>query len=148
MLPHCCPEKLVVWYAMAKETLTDRRIKSLKVAPVGKRYDVMDSIVPGFGVRVTDKGNRSFFLLTRYPGSNNPTRRTIGRYGKVTLEQARNKAREWLEQVLSGIDPAIAIEHQAEEERRKRDTTAHSGRSAHSFRQHPPGCTGVSAHLW
>ena len=25
---------------------------------------------------------------------------------------------------------------------------AHSGRSAHPFRQHPPGCTGVSAHLW
>jgi hypothetical protein len=41
---------------MAKVALTDRKFQSLKAAPESKRYQVMDSIVPGFGVRVTDKG--------------------------------------------------------------------------------------------
>ena len=41
----------------------------------------MDAVVPGFGVRVTDKtgsdgkaAQRTFILVTRYPGSTNPTR--------------------------------------------------------------------------
>ena len=34
-------------------TLTDRIIKSIKPAPEGTRKQVMDALVPGFGVRVT-----------------------------------------------------------------------------------------------
>jgi hypothetical protein len=52
-------------------TLTDRKLKSLKPARLGQRYDVMDSDVRGFGVRVSDKGQRSFILIGRYPGSHN-----------------------------------------------------------------------------
>ena len=36
---------------MAKRTLNDRALKALKAAPPGKPYDVMDTVVPGFGVR-------------------------------------------------------------------------------------------------
>ena len=36
-----------------KRALNDRLLKSLKPAPAGKTYDVMDTIVPGFGVRVS-----------------------------------------------------------------------------------------------
>ena len=55
--------------------LTDRTLQALKPAKAGKRCDVMDADVRGFGVRVTDKGQRTFVLIARYPGSTNPTRR-------------------------------------------------------------------------
>ena len=61
---------------MAKRTnITDRLLRSLKSR--ADRYDVMDTAVSGFGVRVSN-GRKTFILLTRYPGSNNPTRRVLG----------------------------------------------------------------------
>src|SRR3954468_11830536 len=91
--------------AMAKAVLTDRGLKALKPAPAGKRYDLMDAVVPGLGVRVTDKGQRTFVLVARYPGAANPTRRAIGEYGMLTLDGARDKAREWLALIGRGVDP-------------------------------------------
>jgi hypothetical protein len=38
---------------MPKRTLNDRTLKALKPAPKGETYDVMDAVVPGFGVRVS-----------------------------------------------------------------------------------------------
>jgi Arm DNA-binding domain len=97
---------------MAKEKLTDRTLKSLKPR-AGKLYDVMDSIVPGFGVRVSEN-RKTFILLTRYPGSNNPTRRALGEYDVMGLEEAREKAREWRKLIKRKIDP-----RDVEERRRK-----------------------------
>ena len=62
---------------MAKHRLTDRKLKTLRRK--GTRYDVMDTDVPGFGVRVSEIGQRTFILIARYPGSSNPTRRALGR---------------------------------------------------------------------
>jgi hypothetical protein len=45
---------------MARITLRDAKIKSLKPAAKGERYQVMDALVPGFGVRVTDKGVKTY----------------------------------------------------------------------------------------
>jgi Arm domain-containing DNA-binding protein/integrase-like protein len=104
---------------MAKRTLNDRIIKALKPAKPGRRVEVFDSIVPGLSVRVTDAGVKSFTLATRYPGHKHPARRTIGRYGEVSLERARNTAREWLQLVARGIDPAVEIERQRLAEQRK-----------------------------
>jgi len=104
---------------MARRTLTNRLIKALKPARPGKRVEVFDGIVPGLSVRVTDAGVKSFTLATRYPGHEHPARRTIGRYGEVSLEQARNTAREWLQLVARGIDPAVEIERQRLAEQRK-----------------------------
>jgi integrase len=97
---------------MAKKALTDRALKVLKAARTGQRYDVMDSVVPGFGVRVTDKGQRTFILVARYPGSSNPTRRALADCGAITLEQARTKARAWLELIGKGTDPRLDDERQ------------------------------------
>ena len=87
---------------MAKR-LTEPGLAALKRAKPGQRYDVMDKLVPGFGVRVTDSGHRSFMLIARYPGSPNPTRRTIP---KATLKEARDRAREWINWIGDGKDPA------------------------------------------
>ncbi|QOF71421.1 tyrosine-type recombinase/integrase [Aminobacter sp. SR38] len=93
---------------MARETFTDKRLKALRAAETGKRYDLQDAIVPGLGVRVTDKGTVTFTLTTRFPGSTNPTRRALGEYGALTLDQARDKAREWIALIKKGVDPAKA----------------------------------------
>ena len=85
---------------------TDRMLKALRPAPQGT-YDKWDSIVPGFGVRVSAVGRRTFTLTARYPGSHNPTRRALGEYGAITLVKARNKARNWLESLRTGKDPRL-----------------------------------------
>jgi integrase len=90
---------------MARKTLTDKSIRALKPAPAGQRYIVADAVVPGFGVRVTDRGHRTFVLGARYPGSKHFKRREIGEVGAITLALAREKAREWLVLIKAGKDP-------------------------------------------
>ena len=57
---------------MAKRTLTDRGIRARKPAKPGTLYDVMDAVVPGFGVRVSETGRRTFILTARFPGARTP----------------------------------------------------------------------------
>jgi len=60
---------------MPRKVLTDRKLQSLKAAPKASRYQIMDTLVPGFGVRVTDKGSKTFIFQTRFPGPPNPVLR-------------------------------------------------------------------------
>jgi integrase len=108
---------------MAKKALKDRTIKALKAAKPGQRYDIMDAVTPGLGVRVTDKGKRTFVLVARYPGSPNPTRRALGQYGEIGLAKAREKAWRWLELIGEGKDPADEEDRQRQAEQRKRANT-------------------------
>ncbi len=85
-----------------------------------KRYDVMDTDVRGFGVRVSEKGQRTFILLARYPGSTNPTRRALGEYPTLSLEKARVKARRWREFIAEGKDPRDEEEKARRVEQRRR----------------------------
>jgi integrase len=106
-----------------KKTLTDRGIKALK--PTAKMSEVSDAIVPGLILRVMPSGAKSFNLIARYPGSTNPTRRSLGAYGVLTLDEARKKARAWLELLGRGVDPAKQVEDErAEADRRRKDTFA------------------------
>jgi len=88
--------------------LTDRAIKAFKPAAAGKRDVYLDTLVPGLALRVTDnkKGHKSFVLIARYPQQpKNPSPRSLGTYGAITLDQARDKARAWLAMIDKGIDP-------------------------------------------
>jgi integrase len=110
----------------AKRDFTDRFLKSIKPAPAGKRALHLDAQVPGFGVRVTDHsapGTGSFVLVTRYPGSANPTARRIGDYPAMSLAQAREIAREWREDLRQGIDPKLKEDRRRQEEARQRAQT-------------------------
>ncbi|TIL43655.1 site-specific integrase [Mesorhizobium sp.] len=100
---------------MPKVLLSDFKMKSLKAADKGKRYDLMDSDVRGFGVRVNDKCERVFIFYSRFPGSPAPQRRSIGEYPAMTLEDARKKAGGWRDLIKQGIDP----KDQEEEARQK-----------------------------
>jgi integrase len=124
---------------MPSLTLNDRKVASLKVTGVieikdkdtGKtletkprtRQDYMDSVVPGFGVRVTNSGQRTYILAARFPGSKNYTRREIGEVGAIDLKDARAKARGWIEAIGRGKDPAHEEERIARAEAKKRENT-------------------------
>jgi hypothetical protein len=112
---------------MFRRNLTDRKVKSLKRdASLGDKlghYDTWDTEVSGFGVRVSKTGRRTFVLMARYPGSQNPTRRALGSYGELSLQQAREKARNWLELIRRGIDPEIAEEEKRQAELRRQANT-------------------------
>jgi hypothetical protein len=89
-------------------------------APRGKRDEVWDSRVTGFGIRISDTkdadparrgkaGKITFILFTRFAPGAAPARRTIGVYGSdaMRLEDARRIAGEWRSQVARGIEQSI-----------------------------------------
>jgi len=92
---------------MAKKprVLTDTFITGLKPAPKGQRESFADALVPGLKIRVTDRGAKSFILWRRFPPSKNPAARSLGAVGALTLTEARDKARRWLELIAQGKDP-------------------------------------------
>jgi hypothetical protein len=106
-----------------RKNLTPTLIRGLKPAAEGRRFQVMDAQVPGFGIRVTDTGNRTFILRMRYPGSATPSRREIGQCADITLTDAREKARKWRFLVKQGIDPTLEEEKSRLEAIRKQTTT-------------------------
>jgi integrase len=100
---------------------------------------MFDSRVPGFGIRINDTvdadptrrgkaGKISFILYARYTRGAASTRRTIGTYGAITLEQARNTAGEWRSLIDKGMDPAVV-----EEEAREKEARERALRIKHSF---------------
>jgi integrase len=101
--------------------LTDRKLQAFKRK--GKRYDVMDTDVPGFGVRVSEIGQKTFILIARYPGSPNPTRRALGEYPALSLQKARERARDWRELIQKGLDPKAEEDRLRRTELRKHQTT-------------------------
>lgn len=110
---------------MPKQNLTDRTLKALERKPAdkGKTRDLMDTVTPGFGVRVSETGRRTFILVARYPGSDHPTRRALGEYGELTLEDAREKARKWHDLLRRGVDPRDEEARQRLAEQRKRENS-------------------------
>ena len=86
----------------ARKVITDAMVQKVKPAPKGKRLEYWDAVVPGFGLRVTDAGGKSFFLRTRY-GSEQL--RMSWRYPATSLETARALAKNALNDIALGIDP-------------------------------------------
>lgn len=64
-----------------------------------------DTEVRGLGLKVTPSGKKVFALFYR---TEDGTQRKpkIGEYGVMTLDQAREKARDWLADVRAGRDPS------------------------------------------
>ncbi|EEF80043.1 tyrosine-type recombinase/integrase [Methylophaga thiooxydans] len=62
-----------------------------------------DTAIPGFALRVTSGGAKSFIVEKRVNGR--VKRITLGRYGNLTVEQARTEAMKILGKVATGGDP-------------------------------------------
>jgi len=83
--------------------LTKRTVDTTKA--VGADVFVWDDEMPGFGLRAKSTGAKSF--IVQYRNSNGRSRRlTIGRYGVLTVEEARKAAKLALTEVVKGSDPA------------------------------------------
>jgi integrase len=91
--------------------LTDRYLKSLKPAPTGQRTVHWDAARPSFGVRVTDRGVISFFVMRRMPGKPQPVRVGLGHYPEISLAQARKLATAAIGDLVSGIHPKAHKQH-------------------------------------
>jgi len=72
--------------------------------PKAKTYDIADTAVPGFCLRITPKGTKSWGL--RYRTQDGGSRRmSLGLVEDLGIEEARRRAREILGRVAAGEDP-------------------------------------------
>jgi integrase len=111
--------------AAAKKVLTDRALQALQPAEEGRRYVVWDAMTPHLGVRVTDKGTKSFIVVRRRPGARDPDTIVMGKYPAVKLKDARAKAPSVLGTLAEGRTPAeVQAERLHEEARRRKETFA------------------------
>lgn len=83
--------------------ITDRGLKALK-QPASGRVEYFDATIPGFGLRVSDKGRRTWVVSYRVPGR--LRRLTLDTYPKVSLADARERAKDALRAAAKGGDPA------------------------------------------
>jgi integrase len=74
-----------------RRRLSDRLIEALK--PAGKRILVYDTVVPHLAVRVS-KSRKTFVVVGRL-GNRTSSRRSIGSCVSMTLDQARERARNY-----------------------------------------------------
>jgi integrase len=70
-----------------------------------RAYELRDTVVPGFLLKVTPAG-RKIFMLQYRTNAGNRRKPAIGRFGELTVEQARSIARDWLADVRRGKDPS------------------------------------------
>lgn len=87
---------------MKKVNLTNLKIKNL-TTDGSKRLDVWDAMLPGFGLRLSSSGTKSFILMYRF--ERKLRRHTIGRYPLFSLAQARSIAQDILVMATQGKDP-------------------------------------------
>ncbi len=88
---------------MPVRRLTAQSITALP-ANEGKRTEYFDASLPGFAVRVSASGRKSFCVL--YRRGRRLRRYTLGKYPALSLSRARALAKEALAQVALGADPA------------------------------------------
>ncbi|MFZ4808096.1 MAG: tyrosine-type recombinase/integrase [Hyphomicrobiaceae bacterium] len=88
---------------MPNATFTIRWVEALKPTKAGDEY-WWDDRMPGFGLRLGASGSRTFVAQARHRGAGTQRRVTLGRYGVVTLDQARDKARKHLAAAAEGRD--------------------------------------------
>lgn len=75
-----------------------------KVKPPSEGYEVhWDSLVKGYGLRLSPTGKRVFIATGRVKGRQ--ITYTVGPYGELTEYEAREKARTVLQRMREGVDP-------------------------------------------
>lgn len=80
--------------------LTDKLVTSL--LPEQATFDVWDTEIKGFTIRVSPTGNKSFRLVYRLNGTRKAF--TIGKFGTLSTMQAREIAKQKAGAVANGVD--------------------------------------------
>ena len=105
-----------------KTNLTHPFVEAVKAPSVGQ-LDYWDVKTPGFGLRVSPKGKKTFLVQyrVRIDGKLKERQETIGTLAYLTVAQARDRARQSKAKASAGIDPVAEkrAEKQAVEAERK-----------------------------
>lgn len=87
---------------MTTVRFTDKWIQSKALVPAEGRVEFVDGLCPGLHLRVTCFGRRTFSVMFRINGR--LTRRTIGSYPIVTIQNARATALAIMREAQAGVD--------------------------------------------
>jgi integrase len=105
---------------MPKTRLTAAAVERLRPPGAGQ-IEYFDTHLPAFGLRISYSGTKAWFVTTRVDGK--LTRITLGRHPAITLAEARDNARQVIEQAKGGYDPRqIHAEAQRQKEKERRTT--------------------------
>lgn len=91
--------------------------------------DYWDNSTPGFGLRITSTGTKSWIVMTRLLGRSSVKRFTLGRYaerdgdGGLTLAQARREALALKERIGRGDNPQQIEAHEKAEAIKRSEQT-------------------------
>lgn len=99
-----------------KAKITTQLVATLQ--PNVRPYDVNDTDLRGFQLRVQPSGTKTFLCSYRLRGSGLKNRYVIGRSPPLTAAQARDEAKKVLGDVARGIDPNEAKRDRQREERK------------------------------
>lgn len=89
---------------MPTVNLTARFVAALKPPPPKQQMTYWDESLPGFGVRVSYQGTKTWIVMYRH--GNRVRRLKLGRVATLELAEARKQARGKLSAVDDGEDPA------------------------------------------
>ena len=90
---------------MARVKLTAGRVTEFSTES-GQSF-LWDTEVPGLALRATSSGNKAYIFQSRIDGKT--PRMTIGDIRAWSIDDARNKARDWQKQIDNGQDPRKVI---------------------------------------
>ncbi len=97
-----------------KRALTAAAVKRIKPPEKGQ-VDHFDAALPGFALRVSAKGAKSYVLFYRPkigPDAGKLRRLTMGTAAEWSLADARDEAREWKRRIEKGEDPKDVMARQ------------------------------------
>src|SRR5271155_1335514 len=96
--------------------LTQAAVERLK-PPASGRVEIWDSQLPGFGLRISDRGRKTWQAL--YRGDGKPGRETISTLAQIpNVADAREAARESIKKARAGVRP-VAERRQAVVEKQR-----------------------------
>jgi len=90
----------------------DRSLRALKPPSRPNQVDYWDKSLPGFGLRISYNGRKSWVVMYRCNAVKG--RLTLGRFDLMPLADAREKARIALKKAADGFDPAASKERDRE----------------------------------
>jgi len=92
-------------------SLTQRAVEAFR-PPAQGRVEYFDKMLPGFGLRISDAGRKTWFVMYRVRGRK--VRETLGTIATIpNVGDARQRARESIELAQRGVHPAEAREEAA-----------------------------------
>ena len=84
-----------------------KRQIDIAIADTATEVRLWDDDPRGLGLRIKPGGTGTFFIQYRSPVTFKKVRFSFGQYGRLTIGQARDKAKRLFEVISKGVDPAI-----------------------------------------